>query len=156
MNLITDPWLPVRTSAGSRTIRPDQIAEPDVLGLDFPRPDLNAAVAEMLIGLLSTFDPPADEREWAARWRERRINVGALAVAASAFAFERFAQEPGIKGTPLPIENLLIDALAGKEAEDARDLMNRAGQISALSPAIAAAALWSLQSYAPQGGSEPK
>ena len=155
MNLITDPWLPVRTSAGSRTIRPDQIAEPDVFGLDFPRPDFNAAVAEMLIGLLVTFDPPADERDWAARWRERRINAGALAVAASAFAFERFAQEPEITGTPLPIENLLIDALAGKEADDARDLMNRAGQINALSPAIAAAALWSLQSYAPQGGSEP-
>jgi CRISPR system Cascade subunit CasA len=155
MNLLTDRWLPVRTSTGRRVIRPDQIAEPDVLALDFPRPDFNSAVAELLIGLLSTFDPPADERDWAARWRERRIDANALAVAAPAFAFERFAQEPGIDGTPLPIENLLIDALAGAEADASRDLMNRAGQIKALSPGMAAAALWALQSYAPQGGSEP-
>ena len=109
-----------------------------MLALDFPRPDFNAAVAEMLIALLSTFDPPDDERDWAARWRERRINAGALAVAAQAFELERFAQEPGIEGTALAIENLLIDALAGKEADDARDLMNRAGRIKALSPAMAA------------------
>src|SRR5262245_2446692 len=96
MNLITDAWLPVRTPAGRQTIQPDQIADPDVLALDFPRPDLNGAVAELLIALLATFDPPADEREWSARWQSRKIDAGALAVAASAFEFQRFAQVPDL------------------------------------------------------------
>jgi CRISPR-associated protein Cse1 (CRISPR_cse1) len=63
MNLIEDTWLPVRTSNGRRMIRPDQISGNHVLALDFPRPDFNAAIAEMLIGLLTTFDPPDDERD---------------------------------------------------------------------------------------------
>lgn len=155
MNLITRSWLPVRTPSGRRYIRPDQIGEPDVLALDFPRPDMNGSVAELLIGLLSTFDPPADEREWRERWGSRQVNAEALAVGAPAFAFERFAQEYGLPGEPLPIENIFVDALAGAEAGAGRDVMNRAGAIAALSPTMALAAVWTLQAYAIVGGSAP-
>ena len=41
MNLLTDPWLPVRTSGGRGMVKPSEIADPAVLALDFPRPDFN-------------------------------------------------------------------------------------------------------------------
>ena len=62
LNLIRDPWIPVATASGPRTIRPDQIAEPDVLFPAWPRADLNIACVELLIGLVALADPPAEPR----------------------------------------------------------------------------------------------
>ena len=50
LNLIADAWIPVRCTNGRRIIRPDQIAEADVLFPDWPRADLNIACLELLIG----------------------------------------------------------------------------------------------------------
>ncbi len=52
LNLISDPWIPVLRRSGRDVIRPDQIAEADVLRPDWPRPDLNLACYELLIGLV--------------------------------------------------------------------------------------------------------
>ena len=71
MNLITDPWLPVRMSGGRGMVKPSEIANLAVLALDFPRPDFNGAVAEFLIGLLSTMAAPQNENEWRRLWHER-------------------------------------------------------------------------------------
>ena len=52
LNLISDPWIPVLRISGPDTIRPDQIAEPDVVRPAWPRPDLNLACLELLIGMV--------------------------------------------------------------------------------------------------------
>jgi len=57
LNLITDAWIPVRTSDGPRVIRPDQIAEPGVQFPNWPRADLNLACLEFLIGLVFLASP---------------------------------------------------------------------------------------------------
>lgn len=68
-NLITDAWIPARTRSGMvRTIRPAEVGDPDLVALALPRPDLNGAVTEFLIALLTTAATPADEEAWAAWW----------------------------------------------------------------------------------------
>ena len=58
LNLIFDPWIPVLRQSGRDVIRPDQIADADVLRPDWPRPDLNLACYELLIGLVYLAHPP--------------------------------------------------------------------------------------------------
>ena len=72
-NLIADPWLPVRRLSGGREwIAPagltSRFAEDPIVALDFPRPDWNAAVTELLIGLLATVMAPEDTTAWADLW----------------------------------------------------------------------------------------
>lgn len=85
LNLIRDPWIPVATLSGSRVIRPDQMAEPDVLFPDWPRPDLNIACIEFLIGLVALADPPAEVEEWLEREPEPDRLREKLAPHAGAF-----------------------------------------------------------------------
>lgn len=67
-NLIDDAWFPVVCSdGGRRNIAPWQIADPDIVEPDWPRPDLNVACYEFLIGLICLADPPAHLTEWNAR-----------------------------------------------------------------------------------------
>ena len=69
MNLITEQWIPVRTHDGAvRHIRPAEVGNPDIAAVAFPRSDLNGAVTEFLIALLSTAAAPADEEGWATMW----------------------------------------------------------------------------------------
>ena len=157
MNLLTDPWLPVRTSGGRGMVKPSEIANPAALALDFPRPDFNGAVAEFLIGLLSTMCAPQNENEWRRLWYERPTSEALQAAfepAVEAFEFGRFMQAD-IDGERTNIEQLIPDSEGEITARQSVDLMNRVGQIAALSPAMAAAALITLQSHAPEGGSAP-
>ena len=43
------------------------MAEPGILRPDWPRPDLNIACYELLIGLVFLADPPATNGEWQRR-----------------------------------------------------------------------------------------
>ena len=73
MNLIIDPWIPVRRKTGGLDyITPSQITEPDnpVVKLAAPRHDFNAAIVQFLIGLLQTTSTPKDNHQWAA-WLEQ-------------------------------------------------------------------------------------
>ena len=65
MNLLQDPWMPVRDAQGQRHwITPDQLADPRWLAFDADRPDFNGALAQFAIGLLQTTTPVADVIEW--------------------------------------------------------------------------------------------
>ncbi|MDX1653598.1 MAG: type I-E CRISPR-associated protein Cse1/CasA, partial [Candidatus Competibacteraceae bacterium] len=67
MNLITDPWIPIRRrDGGFGLIAPHQITDPDdpPLTLDAPRADFDGALMQFLIGLLQTVCPPERDREW--------------------------------------------------------------------------------------------
>ncbi|NAZ36458.1 type I-E CRISPR-associated protein Cse1/CasA [Rubellimicrobium sp. CFH 75288] len=158
LNLITDPWIPVRTTAGPRTIRPDQIAEADVLWPDWPRADLEIACLELLIGLVFLADPPADARDWAARRRPDPARLHErLAPLAPAFDLEgegpRFLQDLEVLGgEPSPPDLLFLDSAGGNTARNNADLMVRRDRYPALPLPLAAMALYAFQAFAPSGG----
>ncbi|WP_227284945.1 type I-E CRISPR-associated protein Cse1/CasA [Boseongicola sp. H5] len=158
LNLITDPWLPVRTETGRRIIRPDQIAEPGVLAPDWPRADLDVACLELLIGLVYMADPPTDAQDWEARRAPDPDRLrAALAPLADAFHLggegPRFLQDmETLDGAPNPPDMLFIDSAGGNTAKNNADLFVRRGRYPALDPALAAMTLFTLQAHAPSGG----
>ncbi|TNC72038.1 type I-E CRISPR-associated protein Cse1/CasA [Rubellimicrobium roseum] len=158
LNLITEPWIPVRTTSGSQVIRPDQIAEVGILAPDWPRADLNIACLEMLVGLVALADPPSDAEDWEerqvpdpARLRER------LASLAPAFELDgegpRFLQdlEP-LAGDAIPPDMLFIDSAGANAARNNADVLVRRDRYPALDLSLAAMALYTLQAFAPTGG----
>lgn len=63
-SVLTEPWLQVRMADGSiRRVAPWQIADPSVVDISLPRPDMTGAARELVIGLLQALYPPADDEE---------------------------------------------------------------------------------------------
>lgn len=159
LNLIEDAWIPVVCAGGERrVIAPWQMAEPGVLEPDWPRPDLNIACYEFLIGLVYLADPPANISDWDARelgdpprLRER------LAPFAPAFNLigdgPLFMQdfEP-LAGDASPVDMLFIDSAGANTARNNADLMVHRARYSALDLPLAAMALYTFQAFAPSGG----
>ncbi|WP_295542258.1 type I-E CRISPR-associated protein Cse1/CasA [uncultured Thiohalocapsa sp.] len=162
LNLLIDGWFRVGRAQGhgaSAVIAPWQITESidnnPIIALDTPRPDFNGALAQFLIGLLQTAFAPADADEWFDRL-ESPPDPATLrrAFAPYAHAFElggdgpRFMQDQDTLGeqTPLPITALLIDT-AGSETHFVKHF-----PADGFSPAMAALALYTLQTNAPSGG----
>ena len=156
LNLVSDPWIPVRHRDGTKVVRPDQIADPDVLGLAWPRPDLNLACHELLIGLVYLACPPADE--------DARLEPPDQATLRNALvplspAFELIGEGPlflqdfePLEGEPNPPDMLFIDSAGGSTARKNADLMVRRDRYEALPLPLAAMALFTLQAFAPAGG----
>lgn len=156
LNLITDPWIPVHCRSGRREIRPDQIAEPDVLRPDWPRPDLNLACLEFLVGLVYLAHPPRGSDD-----RENPPDATALreALTPLAPAFELLGEGPrflqdleALEGVGVPIERMFIDSAGDSTTRKNQDLMIRRGRYAALPLPLAAMALYTLQAFAPSGG----
>ena len=157
MNLITDTWIPVRRTSGRDTIRPDQIAEPDVLFPDWPRPDLNLACLELLIGLVYLACPPKDVKDWKTHQSDANALRKALKPLAPAFNLlgdgPRFLQDfDPIEGEPKSPDMLFIDSAGQSTAGKNADLMVKRDRYLALTPELAAMALYTLQTFAPSGG----
>lgn len=159
LNLVLDPWIPVRLRDGTRrVVRPDEVADPAVLFPDWPRPDLNLACVELLVGFVLLADPPEGERDWdrrrrpdPARLRERLLPL------APTFELDgegpRFLQDlERIEGEAGPPDMLFIDAAGENTARNNADLMVRRGRYPALDLPTAAMALYALQAHAPSGG----
>lgn len=165
INLIEDAWLPVvRRSSARDWIAPAGLAETEgdpPVALDFPRPDWNAAVSEFLIGLLAVAFRPKELEDWAERWQappSRDALASALQPLAFAFnldgdgprAFQDLDSLASIKAKV--VAALLIEAPGENTIKENKDLFNKRGLVEALSPPYAAAALITLQTYAPSGG----
>ncbi len=156
LNLISDSWIPVLRRCGRDTIRPDQIAETDVLRPDWPRPDLNLACLEFLVGLVYLANPPQGSDG-----RANPPNAVALRQAMEPLtpAFNllgngpRFLQDlellEGSESTP---EILFIDSAGASTIKKNADLMVRRGRYETLPLPLAAMALYALQAFAPSGG----
>ncbi len=166
LNLLVDPWLPVRRLSGSKGhVRPADIASnfnvDPILALDFPRPDWNAAVTEFLIGLLAVVMPPEETDDWAEFWGSPPSPdqlQHKLQPLTSAFNLDgdgpRAFQDldPLAECDDKPITALLIDAPGENSEKKNTDLfVKRAGAVS-ISLGDAAAALITMQTYAPAGG----
>ena len=173
MNLLHDPWMPVRDAQGQRHwITPDQLADPRWLAFDANRPDFNGALAQFAIGLLQTTTPVADDIDW----RGLLNAPPAMATLTRWFepvavAFEldgdgpRFMQDRYLKSTTGKersedaggverVQQLLVDCAGeGEKADNNTDLfVKRKASDYAVCPSCCAVALYALQSSAPGGG----
>ncbi|MBX6741045.1 MAG: type I-E CRISPR-associated protein Cse1/CasA [Acetobacteraceae bacterium] len=165
LNLLTDPWLPVRRQrSGPCIIRPAQITEAisddPVIAIDWPRPDFRTATLELLIGLLATACPPRDHNAWLEGWDtppDPAALDAAFAPIAHAFVLDgdgpRFLQDlEDLAADAEPIERLLIEAPGASTTRNNTDLLVRRGRVAAIGRAAAAIALFTFQSWAPAGG----
>lgn len=158
LNLILDPWIPVRYGDRPAVIRPDQIAEAGLTALDWPRPDFNLACLELLIGLVYLAMPPESDSAWQTRKPDPQALRAALAPLAPAFEVlgegPRFLQDKArLEGNPSPPDMLFIDSAGESTIKKNIDLMVKRGRYPALDLPLAAMALYTLQAFAPSGGS---
>ncbi|MBL3598197.1 type I-E CRISPR-associated protein Cse1/CasA, partial [Rhodovulum sulfidophilum] len=159
LNLIEAPWIPVLCEDGSRhVVAPWQIAEPGILRPDWPRPDLNLACYELLIGLVFLADPPANNGDWQRRFAPDPDRLKEK-LARFAVAFDllgdgpRFLQDLApLDGTPNPVDMLFIDSAGANTAKNNADLMVRRDRYGMLDLPLAAMALYTFQAHAPSGG----
>lgn len=164
MNLINDPWIPVRRKSGvCERIAPWQLTETDdpVMVLNAPRPDFNGALMQFLIGLLQTTATPNNHHAWAA-WLEEPPTPAVLKAQFEPYA-DAFVLQ-GEKGSfmqdfePLEgagfngIAELLIDSPGGNTVKENKDHFIKRGRVEQVCPCCAATALFSLQTNAPSGG----
>ena len=167
MNLIRDPWIPIRRRSGrDEYIAPWQITDDlegdPVVALNAPRPDFNGSLAQFLIGLFQTVMPPEGnyDYEWGVLYDEPpdpstlRESLGEFE---SAFEFDgegpRFMQDfERIEGEVKPVSALLLENPGGQTLRLNTDHFIKRGAVDGLCHRCAAAALFSLQTNAPSGG----
>lgn len=168
-NLIDEPWIPMRRRSGTvETVPPwrvtDEVDGDPFVAFAWPRPDFNGAAHELLIGLLATSSAPEDDVEWAEEWNvppspeELRRRFAKVRD-----AFELGGPGPRFMQDSDRLENdgkgrkrvsaLLIDSPAEKTRKENTDLFVKRDQVNTLGRAAAAMALFTINSYAPQGGS---
>lgn len=163
MNLLHDPWLPVRDREGRRHwVTPERLGESTWTAFDADRPDFNGALAQFAIGLLQTTTPVCDAIEW------RRLYAAPpdssmlrdwFEPATAAFELEatgaRFMQDLALRSEPgktSPIAELFIEAPGESTLSGNKDLFAKRGAVDAICLDCAAAALLTLQLNAPEGG----
>ncbi|PTX40392.1 CRISPR system Cascade subunit CasA [Gemmobacter caeni] len=159
LNLITDPWIPVLDRTGARrVIAPWQMADATLLRPDWPRPDLNIACLELLIGLVYLADPPADAEDWEDRQTPDPDRLRAR-LAPLAPAFNLLGEGPlflqdleRLEGEANPPDMLFIDSAGANTARNNADLMVHRERYPALEAGLAAMALYAFQAHAPSGG----
>lgn len=159
LNLITDPWIPVRCADGAqRVVAPWQMAEPDIVAPDWPRPDLNIACLELLIGLVYLADPPRDPEDWDSRMAPVPDRLREK-LAPYAPAFNLLGEGPlflqdfePLAGDASSPDMLFIDSAGANAARNNADLMVHRDRYTVLEPALAAMALYTFQAFAPAGG----
>lgn len=173
MNLLQDPWMPVRDAQGRREwITPDRLADPQWRAFDADRPDFNGALAQFAIGLLQTTTPVDSPIEWRELYRAPpTADVLRQWFRPVVCAFEldgdgpRFMQDRFLKlndakdrdedsGRSNSIQNLLIDVAGeGEKVDDNTDhFVKRLGSAFGLCPSCTATAVMCLQVNAPGGG----
>lgn len=166
MNLLDDPWIPVRNRDGTtRLITPDGLTggpeRNPVAAVDAGRPDLDSAAVQFLIGLLQTAFGPKNESEWRERWESPpspEMLRAAFGAYREAFNLDGegplFMQDRSIVGTTksTPIGAFFIDDPGENGEKNNTDHFIKAGRFQRLSLPYAALALFTLQTNAPSGG----
>ncbi len=162
MNIISDPWIPVRRRSGLLdTIRPAGIADRDdpAIALMWPRPDFNLACLELLIGLVYAALPPEDDDEYVDTVDDDLHTplIERLQKFEPWFNLDgdgsRFMQdlEP-LEGNPSGVDMLLLDSAGGQTGKNNADMMVRRDRFDKLGRSAATMALYTLQNFAPSGG----
>ena len=167
-NLLVEKWLPVvRANGKFDCIAPWEIVEcfgdDSPVELMPPRPDFKAALMEFLVGLYQTAFPPMNKKEWRKLLEEPPSTDEVRAAfepheqyfnlfGERPLFMQDFALKAGEPKDLLGVSSLLIDAPGGKTVRDNGDFFVKRGRVEQLCPACAAAALFTLQAFAPSGG----
>lgn len=163
MNLLIEPWMPVRLRDGTRQwVAPTELSRPDVVAFDADRADFNGALAQFAIGLLQTTTPIDNAIAWRRAWASPpHPEELAEWFASSVTAFDldgrgvRFMQDLELNEAelqPLPIQNLLIETPGQKTLSDNADHFVKRGHGKCFCKACAATALFVLQVNSPGDG----
>jgi CRISPR system Cascade subunit CasA len=163
MNLLQDPWIPVRDDDGQRAwITPDRLSEPQWRAFDADRPDFNGALAQFAIGLLQTTAPVDDLITWRGLFRQAPDAATLrqwFAPVAAAFELDgdgaRLMQDLNLGQEGVAVNGvgaLLVDAPGDATVKNNADHFVKRQQVACLCPACAATALFTLQTNAPAGG----
>lgn len=164
MNLINDPWIPVRRSDNTHElIAPYQLTETDnpVIAVDAPRPDFNGALMQFLIGFLQTTATPETQSKWL-DWLEEPPPPNKLRDQFSPYmrAFDLDSAEGSFMqdfealddSSFKSISELLIESPGDQTIKQNKDHFIKRGQVKAMCSCCTATALFTLQINAPGGG----
>jgi CRISPR system Cascade subunit CasA len=165
LSLLDSAWLPVRRASDARArIRPAEltsgIEDDPIVAFDWPRPDLDAASREFIIGLLSTACCRQVVDAWE-DWWEEPPDAAALDACFAPYRHVFLLDGPGsrflqdfdeLDGGSVPVGALLIDSPGANALKKNTDLFVKRGRIEALSRAATAIGLFTLSAYAPSGG----
>ncbi|WP_417552800.1 type I-E CRISPR-associated protein Cse1/CasA [Marinomonas fungiae] len=162
MNLIKDPWLPMRLSDGSmQTLPISAICRADVVDFALQRADFQGAAYQFAIGVLQTAFAPEDSKQWAGRFTtapDQDEFELVLAKIEHAFNGEGdgplFMQDYDLlqEQKPSSIAGLLIDAPGENGIKNNTDHFIKRGVCEQMSLEMALLALFTLQINAPSGG----
>lgn len=164
MNLISERWIPVRRADGSHErIAPWQLTDGvggdnPIVAVASPRPDFDGALTQFLIGLLQTTCTPSEDQ-----WRDWRKDappspeVLKARFEAVAHAFELEGEKAFMQDfTPEQLDKKfgIAALLIGSPPVDSEtDLFIKRDSVKQLCPNCVAAALFSIQTDSPEGGS---
>ncbi len=159
MNLITDPWIPVRDQRCRRRL----ISPLDMLGPEPPielaalRTDFNSALAQFLVGLLQLIAPESKQELSRIARGDAPLPLSELKQWAAYFEFNRgpcrVMQDLDIAAeVEDEIHGLLLEAPGAQTEKNNADLFIKRRPVSRLSLSEAAQALLTLQCFAPSGG----
>lgn len=163
-NLLFDSWIPVRTRHGENKppIKAYEIVQEDIVALDAPRADFNAALMQFLIGLLQTVYAPENPREWRKLFNQppsvdelkRRFENIKDAFYLDCDGYRFMQDELAIKtGKLRPIEEMIFGA-PGKSGKDKnQDHFVKRNDIDGLCYSCVATALLTANFFAEDGGS---
>jgi CRISPR system Cascade subunit CasA len=179
MNLIDDRWIPIRRADGSTDkIAPWEITQDihdekrKIIAVASPRPDFDGALTQFLIGLLQTACTPETEDAWWG-WQEKPPLPDALKVCFEPYeeAFTIYENKTIIdtkddsklfmqellagnnRAKPHPVSYLLIEASTDNALKTNTDHFQKRPKVKEfMCKDCAAAALYTLQTFAPSGG----
>ena len=165
MNLLLDPWIPIRRTDGSQShISPWQITEVNnpIVEIDAPRADFQGALYQFLIGLLQTVIAPSEDEEWQEHWEvppSPELLKEKFNQISEVFELENsngpaFLQDLRLKeGERKPLAALLIESPGSNTLKENKDFFVKRGAIEHVCESCTISALFTLQTNAPSGGS---
>lgn len=167
-NLIEEPWIPVRRESGAEDwIRPWELTDhlhgaSPIVALNASRPDFDGALIQFLIGLVQTASGPRDDRAWRQRLQDPPSPAelrASFSACREAFDLDgdtpRFLQdyEEIPEAKHWPIASLLVDSPSENALRKNKDHFIKDRTAEQYCESCTAAALFCLQTNAPQGGS---
>lgn len=163
MNLLENQWIPVKTRQGEeKFISAYEIVQADIISLNAPRADFNAALMQFLIGLIQTVLAPENPRAWRKKY-EQAPSEDELKTAfesiKEAFYLDgdgyRFMQDNSIQQQDKlkPIEDIIFGAPGDSAKDKNKDHFVKQNDINGLCLSCAALAIMTTNTFADNGGS---
>lgn len=160
MNLLVDPWIPVRDEDGMGTFRlltyQQLLCEVGKWQVSIPRDDMELACVQLLVCMTQVMFPPEDNNDLRSRIAQP-LSLGEFSAGVRPcedwfdldHTIRPFMQSRGVKATEdTPIQKLLIGLPEGNN----HAFFNEVGEVRCLSGTMAAIALFNQASNTPSFG----